>query len=559
MASPEEPLMEKAAQTGSQEFLQKKILGEPCHTKRFSWKDLGAVGIAMIAFAVAMVVVFDKSTAVKLKQTDQLIMLGVMLSVMGACAKRQMQRLFFVLEAHAGSTIQNFDALLQGDFLSQEAGIHTRATLLFLFLLPLALGVSYKRFIGGSTTAEIASVGGSYGLTAAPGYQRIGNGLSLLVNVYLPFWIHPTNGTSTYGFNLYVPSNGIAAVLDAPLPNTVLQLQKGLKQDESLRISTHVNATVSEISPLSDSERNDPMFWQTVNDSYVNSPDPADQWGGVQTGMLAGSGDKSDNFTEIYVSYYNTTQNENFNSTAQRYLQTIRRCHATWTITKASILLSDAAILQTGQQANSTINQQIIYQNEDGLYMFSEYLGEYAPMSRQHWFDPLPYSSFSDPQYEPAADTTTPLVASMLWARLVSANGIERTDPSGPANQYVVEYDVDTSQIITEKQVPTVKRSPWLIVVLAINLVFTVLAVLVKALLYGTPIGEGFGVVSLLAGVRQESLEVLHGAALSGKLHNTVRVRFAVKEGAAMEYERLELDLGVQGRSDSLDPKKFYG
>ncbi len=187
MASSTEPFLDKMAQAASAEVDSKAALGKPSYIQRFSWKDLGAVVVAMVAFTIAMLVAFEKGTAVYLGQTPQLIVLGLMLSIMGACTQRQVQRMLFVYEAHAGSTLQNFDALLRTDHLSQEAEFRPRAILLVLFLLPLGLRASYKRFIGGFTTVQVPSVGGWYGMTAAPGYQRIGNGLSLLVNIYLPF------------------------------------------------------------------------------------------------------------------------------------------------------------------------------------------------------------------------------------------------------------------------------------------------------------------------------------------------------------------------------------
>ena len=38
--------------------------------------------------------------------------------------------------------------------------------------------------------------------------------------------------------------------------------------------------------------------------------------------------------------------------------------------------------------------------------------------------------------------------------------------------------------------------------ILAIHPLLTILAVLAKALLYTTPVGDGFGLISLLAGIR---------------------------------------------------------
>lgn len=92
-----------------------------------------------------------------------------------------------------------------------------------------------------------------------------------------------------------------------------------------------------------------------------------------------------------------------------------------------------------------------------------------------------------------------------------------------------------------------------------IHPILTAMPVLIVARLYTTPIGDEFGPVSLLALIKQESLEVLRGAALSGKLGKPVRARFLTRSVEGSEYERLEMGLDSQGRSDYLNLKKPYG
>lgn len=75
----------------------------------------------------------------------------------------------------------------------------------------------------------------------------------------------------------------------------------------------------------------------------------------------------------------------------------------------------------------------------------------------------------------------------------------------------------------------TVRRGVWLIFILAIYPVLTAIAVLIKALLYNDPIGDGFGLGSLLVGIKQERLEVLRGAALTGELGKPVIVKFLAR------------------------------
>lgn len=340
--------------------------------------------------------------------------------------------------------------------------------------------------MGSSTTVKVPSLGGWYGLTAAPGCKRIGNGLSLLVDVYLPFWVDPTHKNGTYGFNLFVPSNTTAAILDAVLPaiySSNKHLSKKMNRCSFQQISTLLCRR--SIPSLRPSERTNVSFCQDLQANFGAAEPANDLLVGAFSEILAGSGDDGSNFTEIYVSFFNTTKKESFNSTADRYLQTRRRCLATWNITRTTILMSNATILQSAEEARATEFQQLIYNNGLDLYVFSQFLGEYAPTIREAWRDPLPYSNDTHSQYTPAVNTVTPLVAAMLWARIVSANGIERPNFANlsEASPSEIQYWRDPSQITTEKEVVTVRTSPWLIFILAIHPVLTAMAVLIKALL----------------------------------------------------------------------------
>jgi len=155
----------------------------------------------------------------------------------------------------------------------------------------------------------------------------------------------------------------------------------------------------------------------------------------------------------------------------------------------------------------------------------------YAPTIREAWRDPLPYSNDTVLQYTPAVNTVTLLVATMLWALIASAYGMERRNCAYITEATTfettapdVQYRSDPSQITTMKEVVTVSRSFWLIFILAIHPISTAMAVLIKALLYNTLLETDSAWFQLLAGIKQESLEVLRGAAPSGKLRKPLRV-----------------------------------
>ena len=549
----------------SKELSASDAFGVPGQIHRYTPMDLVATAIVLLGFIVASTAVLNRSTAVFLGQTNQLILVGLVLSIMGYCTQRQMKRLSLYYEARAGrSTLQNFEAILCTNYFSQAASVLPRLVLLFLFVLPLGLSVSYKKFIGGFTTIGVESTGATFGPTAAPGYQLIGNGLSLLVQVYLPFWIKPSLGR-TYGFNLYIADNRTAAILDAPLPKDLLRLQESLDEHESMNVTARVNATVTESMDISPSERYDyDGYWHEKQSLFNQSGlTPADSnvtrqniWAGTNMHPVT----LNYNYTEIYLSLWNETQGQTFYSEAERFVSTRRTCVGVWSVSRSNVRLVDVTSLQPTEDVDVT--QQRIIMNGMNMIrpLFLQFLGEYDWKTRERWDQPLPgtLDSGGSPQFYPIFNTRPALVAAMLWARITSENGPERPKVSGFELRYT-EYVKIAGDIRIAKQIVTLRRSPWLIVVLAIHPLLTVLAVLAKATLYDTPIGNEFGVISLLAGITEEGHDVLRGAALSGKLSQKVRVRFWTRKVDGLEYERLQLDLGSQVKSDRLDRKVKYG
>ena len=562
------PATEKRLQNpvSSKEPSSSDGFGVPGHIHRFTSLDLVATVVVLVGFVVASAAVLNRPTAVFLGQTNQLIIVGLVLSIMGYCTQRQMKKLSLYYEARAGeSTLQNFEAILCTKYFSQAASVQPRLVLLFLFALPLGLSVSYKKFIGGFTTIGVQSTEATFGATAAPGYQLIGKGLSLLVQVYLPFWIKPSLGR-TYGFNLYIADNRTAAILDAPLLKDLLRLQASLDEHESMNITAKVNATVTESIDISPSERYDyDGYWHGKESLFNQSglvPDEVTNetrqniWAGTNMNQVT----LNYNYTEIFLSLWNDTQGQTFYSEAERFVSSRRTCIGVWNLTRSNVYLVDVTSLQSADDIDVT-QQRIIVNGMNMIRpLFLQFLGEYDWKTRERWDQPLPGTSDSGgpPQFYPIFNTRPALVAAMLWARITSENGPERPRVSGYELRYT-SYLKDAGDIKLVKQIVTLQRSPWLIVVLAIHPLLTVLAVLAKATLYTTPIGNGFGIISLLAGVTEEGHEVLRGAALSGTLSQKVRVGFMTRKVEGLEYERLHLDLGSQVRSDRLDPKIMYG
>ena len=224
--------------------------------------------IAWLCFVFGVVAVFSQRVAVYLGRINQLIIIGFLLTIMRLCSRRELELLAVAYEIYAiRSTSQDLDAFLRNDFMARNVSNRSRATIVSYPLLALALSASYKSFSNGTSTATLNSIPGSIGLTASPGNQRIGSGISLLVEAYLPFWTD-LDVNRTYGFNMFIASNTTTAILDAPLPSYLGDLTPGLAVGDSLLISAIVNATISEIIELPESDRNDPDFWNMTWTAY---------------------------------------------------------------------------------------------------------------------------------------------------------------------------------------------------------------------------------------------------------------------------------------------------
>ena len=529
--------------------------GKPCRIHRVTWVDLTSIGVVLIAMIAAAITIFVKPAAMHLGQKYQLAVLGFLLSIMASCSARQIQKLSLVYEARSGrSTLQNFDALLRSDHFSTAASFGPRSILLFVFCLPLGLSVAYKEFVGGLTSRTIPSSNTMFGFTAAPSYQLIGNGHSLVVIAYLPFWSKQALNR-TYGFNLFILDNQTAAVLDAPLPTFLTSLQEKLGSYEYILLTAQVRATVTQSIDPSASERNDTKYWEAKRKLFPDYSRSENSFHNVNQSMWIGSGvdgtNNGMNYTESFLSVFNTTLNQTFDSEAERFVSTRRTCVGTWNITNANITLTQVEKLQSIDELQGT-DQSIIEDVTLNINdMFLPLLGEYDSVTRFSWYQPFAATG----QYFPAVNTRPGLVASMLWARITSSHGPERPHDALDSTSYWIDSD----SITTTKSVVTLRRSFWLMFIMIIQPVLTILAVLGKAVLHTTPISDNFGIISLLAGATGSISKSLQGAALSGRVTRDMQITFTVRKNTGSLYDRLEVDLGSRERSAKLRPRTLYG
>ena len=253
------------------------------------------------------------------------------------------------------------------------------------------------------------------------------------MEVYLPFWIKASSDY-TYGFNLYVAKNTTVAILDAALPNDLLKLQASLNDLESMNITAKVNATVTERNDPSPSERYDYSgYWhekQLLFNQSGTTPVTVflgayqDMW--VGTSVFPNTSQVTINNTEIFVSNWNTTENQTFFSEAEQYITTRRICVGVWNIKRQNVSLVDVVCLQSADEIDATQKQDLITNWSNSIRsLFLPFLGEYDWKMRYTWDQPLPGTSYPNgpPQFSRVFSTRPAFIADMLWARLVSNEG----------------------------------------------------------------------------------------------------------------------------------------
>ncbi|PMD45636.1 hypothetical protein L207DRAFT_578542 [Hyaloscypha variabilis F] len=254
------------------EDVQPLAVGKPQHKNRLSITDIVTAILCICFFAIAFICVRSANIALELGQKNQLIVVGLLLSLMGLCTSKQVLRLLAAIEASTGkTTLQNLDAILSSSIISSQTSFQYRMALALLLATPLALSVGYKRFQGGTTSKMLSIEDLQFGLTGPPGTQDIGYGLSLFVNATLPWFADPRLH-SAYGFNMYVLSENKTAMLDGPLPESVQKLQDLLYTGDSMTVTAKIHAVVAD---LCNGLSNTPEF---LNNSFYDNVDATDSY-----------------------------------------------------------------------------------------------------------------------------------------------------------------------------------------------------------------------------------------------------------------------------------------
>lgn len=115
-------------------------------------------------------------------------------------------------------------------------------------------------------------------------------------------------------------------------------------------------------------------------------------------------------------------------------------------------------------------------------------------------------------------------------------------------------YIVEEKHIKTIQMYATLKRSPWLALVLIMYPVLTALCLASQMSLYSTPVGDGFNAVTLLVAARDVDLIILDGATLTSELAKRITVAFVIEDlGVGEErVRRVKLEMNAASRLKSV-------
>ncbi|KAF4967705.1 hypothetical protein FSARC_4765 [Fusarium sarcochroum] len=275
------------------ETLSTQSLGKPISRQVISHLDFLAVLVSLCCFTIAAVVINPNYFyAACLGFGGQIITLGLLIAVQTLCLQRVLPYALALVEAQYGEfTLQNIEGILRSSPVASRLCLIWRIVFVVLKIMPIALGVGYKQFIGGFAYSSVSISVGSYGPTAPPGLQsnasenfrvyqkRAPKHNAGFANATTPFLVATSDDVpfptdlvdqpKPYGFSSILISNTSAASIDAPLPNRILELQRDLEGDAAWYLTANdVRGTVAKYNATIGDE----TYWnQTFNITRLHS------------------------------------------------------------------------------------------------------------------------------------------------------------------------------------------------------------------------------------------------------------------------------------------------
>ncbi|KAG9555566.1 hypothetical protein KCU71_g11987, partial [Aureobasidium melanogenum] len=541
-------------------------LGEASSAYIVNKTEISALIVSLIALALAMATIAVDRVAWYLRYQYQIVVIGLLLSVMNICMMTVLPTTFLRCEALIGeSAIQNFEAIIRNKPLTAKTSWRWRTILTTLTALPLGLSVLYKLFKDGSAVIHIGSddvhYNSAFGLYAPPGLLPLGwdSGTILMYNITMPFLMASTNQTAPrdaitsqlldpndevdlphtwpqpYGFNTLLLNDSAAALLDVPPPAWFTNVQNNLKGEDHMDISAPVLATVVSRNGSVDAHRNETassQFWNGFGlDKGLFFQDLYNDW---YIGMKPNFFDQNATQEWCFVSIQPGRTVQSFISTAQLWNVDRGYCSGRWRVTKGGITLLSGDCHPEDRPAFITQDDQpeLVLTRTGAAFSLDVY---FLPALNE-FLAPFDNARNDSKWVLPTMATS---VASMYWSRLAPMEGpgsphwagnnsfAKRVVPS--PNDNITDgllYD-RTAEIWSTR--PALEKAVVLYLVLSVQPFVTLLAVIAGLFMWNVPIGDGFNMVALLAGTEGKS-ELLAGAGFSGKLLRPAYVEIVVEK-----------------------------
>lgn len=562
---------EQQARDSSRDSLQPQTrpLGRPSAARLLTISDVAAVTVAFIASTLAIVTVAVDSVAWKLDQIQQLTILGFLLSAMNLCMTAVLPTFFLRMEALFGSsTIQNYDAILRSRVVASKASWLWRVVLGLNLALPIGLSALYKSFADGAATITFSSgdsrYNNTFGMFAPPGLLPLGydSGSMLMYNATMPFLMASTNQSAPrdavtaelldlknevklptfpqpYGFNTVLLSEDSAAILDAMSPEFIMKSQSLLQLNEHWDVTATVLALIANRNDAPDSHRNEAItspFWSQLkissngNIGYIFLG--TDRWHlgflpNYYTSQLAAQEEQP----WCFVSLQPQDGDESFVQWSQLWDLSRQYCTGSWRITAGDVKLMSASC--TGSDRPKDIDPSL--QPNLILSRLGPALSIVDTFSSALLDFMAPFQDARNSSVW-ARPTMAMSVASAYWSRIAvilgpgSPHWLGNNSFAGAlARQNLTSHTTTDGLLyngaatITSTR-PALQQSGLLYAALLLQPVTILIVTSVNMFWRRVPIGRGFGLTSILAGVEQSSLPLLSGAGYSGELKKAVHL-----------------------------------
>lgn len=554
-------------------------LGKPCAKSRTAWPDLAAVTISLLCLVISICTISPSlQWSWHLGFQRQIIIIGLMISIMTKCMQRLSRMSLILIEARWGhSELQNYDAILRSSAIANDTRLLWRVVLFIFLVLPMGLSVIYKQFLGGQSTISIRPRmnGNMYGLfpptnTSSAFSENFANPLYIYINSTSTFFEQSAgensfpydaiakNKTTPYGHNLLLLSNNSAAALDLPRLSYLEDIKKELWRNESWTISASVYGLVVQMNKTIEDVRTDDSFWEELFAAGASNLCSMGIFrNGISLGLMSflpslsqptsasslfGFYSPPTNYSLAYSSGSQDPDILAFRKNASLFTVHRQLCNATWKVTADSIqLLSgdcpvnadkiESAMFSLNGTAHQRINANISAPFElDSLSITIHSLNTFADgPANSPWKIP----------------STVMAIAGIYWAR--NAFLVGKTDTDGTnATNISLDFLYTTKHESINSTRSTLYAHAVLYVVVALQPVSTVLMYSLNMFLYAIPVSDDFGLVSILSGIDPGTLPLIGGAGLSGKLQKPVTLNISVL-GKRIRYELSEQGKSKQG------------